>query len=95
MSKPTSPTEFRAEILADGRKRVTVFCPEWPRNDYNPQSYTTVRNIDGSNRLMSDKGGWTFLPYDLEYGAHAAIAKAEGRAYQWAHCVPENHTVTA
>lgn len=93
MTKTTDTTEFRAEILADGRKRVTVFYPDFPRNAYNPQSYTTVRNIDGSNRLMSDKGGWTFLPHDLEYGANSAIAKAEGRAYPWQHCVPENHIV--
>lgn len=91
MTKPT--INFSAEILADGRKRVTVFWPDSPRNEYNPHTYTTVRNIDGSNRLMSDRGYWSFLPYDLEYGAYSAIAKAEGRDYQWQHCVPDNFVV--
>jgi hypothetical protein len=93
MTKPI--INFSAEILADGRKRVTVFRPESPRNNYNPHAYTTVRNIDGSNRLMSDNGGWNFLPYEFEYAAYSAIAKSEGRKYVWEHCVPENHIVVA
>ena len=91
MAKPV--IQFTAAILADGRKRVTVFEPGAPRNSYNPQTYTTVRNIDGSNRLMSDGGGWSFLPFHLEYGAHSAIAKAEGKPYVWQHCVPAEHVV--
>jgi hypothetical protein len=91
---PITPNvEFTAEILPDGRKRVSVFYPAWPKNSYNPHNYTTVRNIDGSNRLMSDMGGWSFLPHDLEYGAYAALAKAEGKPYQWAHCVPEHFVI--
>ena len=53
-----------ASVLADGRKHLEILSTEWPRNDFNPAHYTTVRNIDGSNRFMRDGGGWSFLPSD-------------------------------
>lgn len=69
---------LEAEILSNGRKRVLVHYPECPPHEtYNPHSYTTVRNIDGSNRFMSDSGGWTFLPHVLERAAHDAIAELQ------------------
>lgn len=56
--------QVTASVLADGRKHLEIFNPEWPRNNYNPAGYTTVRNIDGSNHFMRDGGGWDFLPQD-------------------------------
>ena len=82
---------FYGEVLADGRKRVTVVHPDctWSK----PSTYTTVRNIDGSNRLMRDGAYWSFLPHDLEHGAYAALPLAEGKRYQWAHCVPSHFVI--
>jgi len=90
-------TEFRAEILSDGRKRVTVTVLDHPITFFNnkPRSYTTVRNIDGSNRLMNDNGLWDFLPNDYEYAAWSAIAAKEGKVYPWPHCVPNHHHIVA
>lgn len=84
----TKTREFKGEILADGRKRVTVTCLDYPLSAYNPATYTTVRNIDGSNRLMRDGGGWTFLPTEYEDAAYAALAAVEGVAYRWPWMVP-------
>lgn len=81
--------QFHGSVLADGRKHVEITDKQGSRFG----AYTTVRNIDGSNRLMSDSGLWSFLPYEYEHAAWAAIAKAEGRAYVWAHCVPAAHIV--
>lgn len=63
---PWTPTyTARAEILADGRKRIHLTCesefPCWNRTTI----YTTVRNIDGSNRFMQDDAYWTFLPLEI------------------------------
>jgi hypothetical protein len=82
-------TKYVAEILNDGRGRVHItdrsVCRE---GEYYTSVYTTVRNIDGSNRLMRDGGGWTFLPQVYEYGACAALAQARGDRYPFPHCVP-------
>jgi hypothetical protein len=58
--------ELTVSTLEDGRRHVEVFYPDNRRSDYNPHGYTTARNIDGSNRFMSDKGLWSFLPHELE-----------------------------
>jgi hypothetical protein len=89
MQQEHEPVEFKATILPDGRANVVVTYPN-PRYAYMRKvySYTTVRNIDGSNRLMEDGAYWTFLPYELSHGAYAAIAAAKGERYMWAHCVP-------
>lgn len=78
---------YRAEILENNRSRVTITEPDWcgkPRST----SYTTVRNIDGSNHLMRDGDGWDFLPHKHAYAAHAAIAMARGEAVPFAWCIP-------
>jgi hypothetical protein len=64
----------RAEILADGRKRVhlTANTP-WPSCNYT-RTYTTVRNIDGSNRFISDDGFWSFMPHGIPEIAAALAA---------------------
>jgi hypothetical protein len=65
-----------ASILPDGRKHLSVLNTEWPRNDYNPAHYTTVRNIDGSNRFMKDNAYWSFMDYSRNDEAEKAIASA-------------------
>ena len=84
----TKTHEFKGEVLTDGRKRVVVTRLNAPVNAYNPASYTTVRNIDGSNRLMADNGLWDFLPNEYADAAGAAIAAAELRPYGLPHMVP-------
>lgn len=66
-----------ASVLADGRKHLEILSTEWPRNDFNPAGYTTVRNIDGSNRFMRDGGGWSFLPDDRDLMAAVERALAD------------------
>ena len=89
---------FKPEILADGRKRITVFDDEWEKlfgaRAGGPRTYTTVRNIDGSNRFMADGQYWSFMPEKYEYGTGAAFAALAGEPYRFAHCVPADHIVT-
>jgi hypothetical protein len=66
--------EVTASRTDDGRTRLAVFAPEWPRSGFNPKTYTTVKNIDGSDRFMLDSGGWTFFPWDDKVMADAATA---------------------
>lgn len=91
----TKTHEFKGEILADGRKRVTVTRLDAPLNAYNPAIYTTVRNIDGSNRFMRDGGGWTFLPTECEAPVGVAIAAAGGEPYPWPWMVQDWAKVAA
>ena len=80
--------EFTARQLAEGRVQVEVMDLTAPRNEFNPATYSSVRNIDGSNRLMRDGGGWSFLPADFEYAAGAALAAMRGKEYQYDRLVP-------
>lgn len=83
----TKTHEFKAEILADGRERVTITALEGFFAN-KPSTYTTVRNINGSSRLVADGQGWSFLPTDCEDAAYAAIAAAKGETYRYPWMVP-------
>lgn len=75
-----------ASILADGRKHLSVFHPDAAGfANYKPSQYTTVRNIDGSNRFMLDGGGWSFLPHDreLEKAVEAALKALDQVLAMW------------
>ena len=80
--------EFTARQLTEGRVQVEVLNLTAPRNEFNPATYSTVRNIDGSNRLMRDGETWSFLPTDFEYPAYAALAAMRGENYRYARLVP-------
>lgn len=71
MPSPIANLTVKASLLKDGRRRLII-----KDNDTGgcEGSYTTVRNIDGSNRFMVDDGGWEFMPYD--YARHPAVLSA-------------------
>jgi hypothetical protein len=75
-----------ASILPDGRHHLSIHYPDSAGfANYKPAEYTTVRNIDGSNRFMRDGGGWQFLPhdYELEKSIEAALKALDKVLAMW------------
>lgn len=93
MTRTYRPTEIRARIVDGDRINVVITRLDGAAWETKPQSYTTVRNIDGSNRFMRDDGLWTFMPDEYEYAAGAASCALRGEQYPFPHCVPAEHRI--